>query len=77
MKLLWKAALAVVAGSALLLACSTHSSTPPAGPATASGFHPGKFVWHDLVTRDPAAARRFYSALLGWEFNDTTRNGKP
>jgi predicted enzyme related to lactoylglutathione lyase len=74
----WKVAFALVAGGALLMACSSRSATaPPAGAATAPGYHPGKFVWHDLVTRDPAAARRFYGPLLGWEFQDTTRKGRP
>jgi predicted enzyme related to lactoylglutathione lyase len=78
MKLQWKAVLALVAGSTLLLACSNKTATtPPAGASASPGYHPGKFVWHDLVTRDPAAARRFYAGLLGWEFQDTTRNGKP
>ena len=26
----------------------------------------GKFVWHDLVTTDPAAAASFYDKVLGW-----------
>lgn len=78
MKLLLKAALALVAGSTLLVACSNRTATSgPAGTATGPGYHPGKFVWHDLVTRDPAASRRFYGALLDWKFQDTTRNGKP
>ena len=78
MMLPWRTALALVAGVTLLVACSsTTATTPPAGMASAPGYHPGKFVWHDLVTRDPAAARRFYGPLLGWEFEDTTRNGKP
>jgi predicted enzyme related to lactoylglutathione lyase len=78
MKLQWKAVLALVGGSALLVACSNKTATaPPAGASAGPGYHPGKFVWHDLVTRDPAAARRFYGGLLGWEFQDTTRSGKP
>lgn len=28
---------------------------------------PGRFVWHELVTSDVEAARRFYGELLGWE----------
>jgi predicted enzyme related to lactoylglutathione lyase len=28
----------------------------------------GEFAWHDLITTDVEAAKRFYSALLGWEF---------
>ena len=27
----------------------------------------GRFVWHDQISNDPAAASRFYSDLLGWE----------
>ncbi|MCG6927526.1 MAG: VOC family protein [Acidobacteria bacterium] len=77
MKLLWRAALAVLA-AALFAACSsTSATTPPAGAADASGHRPGKFIWQDLVTPDPAACRRFYQALLGWEFRDTTRLGHP
>jgi hypothetical protein len=34
-------------------------------------------VWHDLVTRDAAACRTFYGALLGWEWSETTREGHP
>jgi predicted enzyme related to lactoylglutathione lyase len=78
MKLLWKVLLALVGGTALIVACSSRSATaPPAGAASAPVYHPGQFVWHDLVTRDPATARRFYGPLLGWEFEDTTRNGHP
>lgn len=31
---------------------------------------PGKVVWHDLLTEDPTAARRFYAGLFGWTFRD-------
>jgi len=36
-------------------------------PATAES-HPGKFVWTDLFTADPAASQKFYAALFGWEW---------
>jgi len=29
---------------------------------------PGKFVWFDLVTGDPRAARSFYGKVFGWSF---------
>ncbi len=29
---------------------------------------PGKVIWHDLVTEDPAGAQRFYGDLFGWTF---------
>ncbi len=30
----------------------------------------GKVIWHDLVTPDLDAAKRFYSGLFGWTFRD-------
>jgi uncharacterized protein len=27
----------------------------------------GRFVWHEQISPDPAAAKRFYTQLLGWE----------
>jgi len=33
----------------------------------------GKFVWHDLITDDIAATEKFYGALFGWTFQNTTR----
>lgn len=29
---------------------------------------PGAFSWNELETRDPDAAKRFYGAVFGWEF---------
>jgi hypothetical protein len=43
------------------------SGTAPASPVPAPA---GAFVWHDLVTDNPAACRAFYAALLGWTFED-------
>jgi len=31
-------------------------------------WHQGKFVWHDLITDDVKAARKFYSNVFGWTF---------
>lgn len=28
--------------------------------------HPGKFIWHDLLTPEPEKAGQFYQALFGW-----------
>ena len=30
----------------------------------------GRFVWHDLRTTDPDAAKAFYAALFGWDIQD-------
>ena len=29
--------------------------------------HPGKFIWHDLLTPDPLSAGKFYEKLFGWQ----------
>jgi predicted enzyme related to lactoylglutathione lyase len=31
---------------------------------------PGSFSWNELETRDPAAAKQFYGAVFGWEFDE-------
>jgi hypothetical protein len=31
-------------------------------------YHPGKFIWHDLVTNDVATAKTFYSQLFNWTY---------
>ena len=42
-----------------------HDATSPAASSVA-----GEFVWHDLVTDSPSAARTFYGSLFGWTFED-------
>ena len=43
----------------------------PLGPdGTPGRYLPGKFVWFDLATEDPAAARAFYGAVFGWNFRE-------
>lgn len=42
---------------------------------------PGSFVWHDLLTTDPAASKAFYGGLFGWRFEERDgyteiRNGR-
>jgi uncharacterized protein len=68
-------ALAVSFAAALLFAhgCSTGSSSATAPAAS----NPGKFVWHDLTTDDLAASKKFYAALLGWEYTERSVLGRP
>jgi predicted enzyme related to lactoylglutathione lyase len=63
------AVLVVAALTAVTSRCSTGGAAAPARAATSS---PGRFVWHDLTTDDPAACRKFYGELLGWQYVDTT-----
>ena len=53
-------------------------ATAPAPVAAADpSVEPGSFVWHDLLTRDVAGAKRFYGELFGWRFEDTKRADRP
>lgn len=58
-----------------LSACSTVGGPSSSGFSLADEPLIGKFVWHDLITEDPAVARRFYSGLFGWTFEETERPG--
>jgi len=33
-------------------------------------YAPGTFSWSELVTGDAAAAKRFYTSVFGWEYDD-------
>jgi hypothetical protein len=40
-----------------------------------SGPKHGVFCWNELISRDPKAAERFYSELLGWQAADSGMPG--
>ena len=55
------------------MAAAPPFDLPPINAADASmplEHHAGKLVWAELVTPDLAAAKVFYSTLLGWTFRD-------
>jgi hypothetical protein len=35
------------------------------------GYDPGRHCWSELATSDPAAAKKFYAGLFGWQAEDT------
>jgi uncharacterized protein len=41
------------------------TATPATGITAATGTR-GRFVWHELMTPDPAAAEAFYKEVVGW-----------
>ncbi len=51
------------------VACATTYVNLPSitDAPTGERLH-GKIVWHDLLTNDPAASKRFYGELFGWKF---------
>lgn len=51
----------------LLASCAAvNFDLPPVGDGKAT--LPGKFVWHDLISDDPAGSEAFYGELFGWSF---------
>ncbi len=73
------ASLLLVASLALNGCSGLPATTSKSGPDSLTAItdtptnihHPGKFVWHDLLTPDAAASQNFYAELFGWTF--TTR----
>lgn len=43
---------------------------PPINDITTNEFHPGKFVWRDLMTDNISSVKKFYSELFGWTYLD-------
>jgi predicted enzyme related to lactoylglutathione lyase len=54
----------------ILAACTTASKLDLGSMTFADDPLVGKMVWHDLITEDLAAARRFYGGLFGWTFEE-------
>jgi len=72
-----KLACVVLLATASVACAGTPSrvALPPVTPAPSGARHPGQFVWHDLVTDDPATARSFYGQIFGWDFEDVQGEG--
>ena len=70
---------AMLAGTLGLAAGCT--SVPSSSPFKGMDLSPtpllGKFVWRDLVTESPDAAKPFYAGLFGWEFVESRALGAP
>lgn len=62
--------LLLTASCALILAdCASVDINLPSITESETGERlQGKIVWHDLLTNDPAASKRFYGELFAWEF---------
>jgi predicted enzyme related to lactoylglutathione lyase len=58
-----------------LTAALALTNAPPL--TAADPVESGRFVWHDLMTRDVSAAKQFYGSLFGWRFEDTKRSDRP
>ena len=69
--------LITAASITVLLALAVGAALAPAPADAADSVEPGRFVWHDLLTKDVSAAKRFYGELFGWRFEDTKRGDRP
>ena len=52
----------------IMIACNPTITFPPVSQTATNTHNQGQFVWHDLATFNPIAARDFYSEVFGWEF---------
>jgi predicted enzyme related to lactoylglutathione lyase len=68
--------LAVSGAGSLLSACASLDYNLPAVSSESDGQRrAGKFIWHDLISDDPAGSERFYRELFGWEFQSVSLVG--
>ena len=54
----------------LFIACATAVASPLGPDGTAGQRLPGKVVWLDLATENPAYSRTFYGEVFGWTFRE-------
>ncbi len=70
------AALLGFAGSTTGRAAPAPASFPPLNTPATGEQHPGKLVWADLFTIDPAGTKKFYCELFGWTAEEVSGNGR-
>ena len=63
-----KVFLALIVSAIILMACNPAITFPPVSESATNTHNQGQFVWHDLASYNPVAARDFYSEVFGWEF---------
>ena len=63
---------ALVALALVFAACSVPGGGRLADMPLSDTPLTGKIIWHDLITNDVDQAKRFYSGVLGWTFEQTT-----
>ena len=61
-----------------ITACASTTTSIMSGMSLSDEPLTGKFVWHDLVTTDLEADKRFYTGLFGWTYEQRRGpNGNP
>ncbi len=64
-----------LAGACVLAVLGFLTASTPVSAVDA--IDSGRFVWHDLMTKDVNAAKQFYGGLFGWQFENTKRGDRP
>jgi predicted enzyme related to lactoylglutathione lyase len=69
--------LPALAALAIAMPVAAHAAPfPPLNTPDSADRHPGKLVWADLFTSNPAEATTFYCSLLGWTSVQIDQKGK-
>lgn len=50
---------------------------PPITSTPTEIYHPGKFVWYDLLTDKVPEVKKFYSELFGWKYEGEAKDNAP
>ncbi|WP_167613439.1 VOC family protein [Maribellus sediminis] len=58
----------IIVSAIILMGCTPPITFPPVSQTATNAHNQGQFVWHDLATYNPIAARDFYSEVFGWEY---------
>jgi len=64
-------------GTLCVLGVAFGIANSPTPAAAADPVESGRFVWHDLLTANVSAAKKFYGDLFGWRFEDSKRGDRP
>ena len=64
----WRIAFVNVVLLSIAACASMNINLPSVTDAPTGERLPGKIIWRDLLTNDPAASQKFYGELFGWEF---------
>lgn len=60
---------ALLCATLVLAACANMEfDIPPVAENGDGSRHPGRIIWHDLLTDTPEQTRHFYGELFGWQF---------
>jgi hypothetical protein len=50
---------------------------PPITSTPSETYHPGKFVWYDLLTDKVPEVKKFYNELFGWQYEGEDKANAP